>query len=179
MRRITRAVACGSRGWEWVPQECFPGWCSTRDRSLAHEDTDTLLSLAGSGGLDTCYGTTLLLPPQRPPQGNRPSESREGKNRCGSPDHAVRVMLQADVTADAQEGLRAGICIATLRWCSRAPCTSLPPSLIPFCSAAPSVHLPSPLQELPGHSGKMSRFGPRCSAPPDVQWEWKTGRYPP
>lgn len=153
-----------------------------RPQPGARGHTDTLLSLAGSGGLDTCYGTTLLLPPQRPPQGNHPSESREGKGRCGSPDRAARVMLQADLTADAagaQEALRAGICTAVLRWCSRAPCTSLTPSLFLFCPPAPSSHLPSPLQELPGHGGKMSRFGPRCSAAPDVQWEWRAGRYPP
>lgn len=38
MRRITRAVACGSKEWEWVPQEHFPQRHSTHGCSLEHED---------------------------------------------------------------------------------------------------------------------------------------------
>lgn len=38
MRRITRAVACGSKEWEWVPQEHFQQRHSTHGCSPEHED---------------------------------------------------------------------------------------------------------------------------------------------
>ena len=128
MRRITRAVACGSRGWEWVPQECFQGQRSTQDHSPAHEDTDTLPRPGwelwpGHPPRDRSPPSCTAQPCSAVAE-TAPGTSSFGKQRgkeevCEAPTVLPgKVMLQAELVADvadAKEGLGTRLCTATLR----------------------------------------------------------------